>query len=499
MEINKSNVKGITLIALVVTIVVLLILAGTSISMLAGDNGIIRQAQEAKKETERAEVEEQVRLAIAAARIEGNGQIDKEILKTELGKLGYAGTNTDFPFEGTINGKEVTITEKGEVTVTGGTASSGGGNDSIAGKKFNSEEKITIGGQIVTVPGGATISRITGEYEDVNEGIVIYIIPQDEKTINWYADEDKDGILDVQEKYDQFVWVPVPNAILDLSKSPDALSTEANIKAAVNAEITAKRYPMAIKNADGNYFGVLYEFSEDSTTNTVKVEPYSGWTPLGTSHKEPSAVDGDDNILTRLQQVNGILNTSYSDSTSFESALKIEFNTMVNRVNNDKGFWVGRYETSGMRDDTTEIYENSNEVKVNVVKGTDIGIDEITWYRSYAQQQIYSKKVGLNATSSMIWGSQWDQIMIWMKEEPNERVTTNGNYYITNSLGYGNYYITSGTEEYDKETSKSAPAKTGASEYFKVKNIYDLAGNIDEKTLEAYADGYCAGRITRRR
>ena len=51
----KSN-KGITLIALVVTIVVLLILAGVSISMLTGENGIIKQAQDAKLQTEIGEV-----------------------------------------------------------------------------------------------------------------------------------------------------------------------------------------------------------------------------------------------------------------------------------------------------------------------------------------------------------------------------------------------------------------------------------------------------------
>ena len=55
---NKRN-KGITLIALVVTIVVLLILAGTSIAMLAGDNGIITRAKQAKDATENAENEEQ--------------------------------------------------------------------------------------------------------------------------------------------------------------------------------------------------------------------------------------------------------------------------------------------------------------------------------------------------------------------------------------------------------------------------------------------------------
>ena len=60
----KINQRGITLIALVVTIVVLLILAGVSISMLTGENGIINQASNAKDATEQARVEELVDLAI---------------------------------------------------------------------------------------------------------------------------------------------------------------------------------------------------------------------------------------------------------------------------------------------------------------------------------------------------------------------------------------------------------------------------------------------------
>ena len=51
--------KGITLIALVITIIVLLILAGVSIAMLTGENGILTQAQRAKNETEEARVEEE--------------------------------------------------------------------------------------------------------------------------------------------------------------------------------------------------------------------------------------------------------------------------------------------------------------------------------------------------------------------------------------------------------------------------------------------------------
>ena len=56
---NKQRQNGITLIALVVTIIVLIILAGVSINMLVGENGIITQAQTAKKETEQAGQDEQ--------------------------------------------------------------------------------------------------------------------------------------------------------------------------------------------------------------------------------------------------------------------------------------------------------------------------------------------------------------------------------------------------------------------------------------------------------
>ena len=55
---KKSN-GGITLIALVITIVVLLILAGVSIAMLTGDNGILTQAKEAKERTEEAKKKEE--------------------------------------------------------------------------------------------------------------------------------------------------------------------------------------------------------------------------------------------------------------------------------------------------------------------------------------------------------------------------------------------------------------------------------------------------------
>ena len=65
-----KNTKGITLIALVVTIIILLILAGVSIAMLTGNNGVLTQGKRAKEETEIAEEKEAISLAMNALKIQ---------------------------------------------------------------------------------------------------------------------------------------------------------------------------------------------------------------------------------------------------------------------------------------------------------------------------------------------------------------------------------------------------------------------------------------------
>ena len=67
MNNNFKNMKGITLIALVITIIVLLILAGVSIAMLTGQNGILTQAQNSKQVTEEAAEQEKRKLSQAEA------------------------------------------------------------------------------------------------------------------------------------------------------------------------------------------------------------------------------------------------------------------------------------------------------------------------------------------------------------------------------------------------------------------------------------------------
>ncbi len=73
--------KGITLIALVVTIIVLLILAGVSIAMLTGSNGILTQANNAKQVTEKSAEQEKVQIAVTGSRND-EGQLSFEKLKS---------------------------------------------------------------------------------------------------------------------------------------------------------------------------------------------------------------------------------------------------------------------------------------------------------------------------------------------------------------------------------------------------------------------------------
>ena len=98
----KKN-QGITLIALVVTIIVLIILAGVSISLVLGENGIITKATEAKEKNEKAADKESISLAVVSSQmkdISGDIVITKTNLDEELSK--QLGENKQF--ETTDNG-----------------------------------------------------------------------------------------------------------------------------------------------------------------------------------------------------------------------------------------------------------------------------------------------------------------------------------------------------------------------------------------------------------
>lgn len=101
-----ENKKGITLIALVVTIIVLIILAGISINLILGENGIITKAKEAKNLQTEAQEKEGIQLAIVTAQIGNNGYKDLE--QTSLEKA----------IKNQFKNQEVQVIDNGDETFT---------------------------------------------------------------------------------------------------------------------------------------------------------------------------------------------------------------------------------------------------------------------------------------------------------------------------------------------------------------------------------------------
>ena len=399
--------------------------------MLTGENGILTQAQRAKEETEEAIIDEE------------------EALNTYEDKLNKW-----------INGEGNTPLSE------------------IKGKYFEEDTRLTIDGNEVLIPGGATVSGIDDECLSINGGeeskdggLVIYITKGAE--VDWNQDENANGIKDVQETYDQFVWIPVEKAYVTIDEigkdSIDDLETYIE---------NNKVYPMAVKISENEYKGVLYNF--DDSTGTLTITPYDYNTT--SSYREPYVVTGSGGSG---YDATNYSNAGYGSLEEMKTGLKNEFKTMVTKVATNGGFWVGRYETTNLSTDN-----------VTVIKGITVGINKVTWYNMYKNQKNYSSTEFSDSTpmitSSMIWGNQWDQIMIWMKGVQNITNDTNGNHYIINSVGMGNF----GVDENGEEKTSQEVANTGSSENFKVKNIYDLAGNIYDWTLEANSNN---NRIIRRR
>ena len=99
MKKSKQKNNGITLIALVVTVIVLLILAGVTIATLTGENGIITKAIEARDETERASIIEQAKIDILEIQTENqSGNITQEQLKNVLDKY-FDGVPDDYTID----------------------------------------------------------------------------------------------------------------------------------------------------------------------------------------------------------------------------------------------------------------------------------------------------------------------------------------------------------------------------------------------------------------
>ena len=206
---QKEAQNGITLIALVITIIVLLILAGVSIAMLTGQNGILTQAQNSKTVTENKSAEEKVKLAVMGARAD-DGTLTVGKLRTELANYGGTVEGDAFPVTATVDGKSFTVDANGNVASKGSSTdpnppapTENGTLGTVTGSETkNTTVKDSLGNQVV-VPAGF---KVVNKDANVTDGIVV------------------EDVSHSATAGSQFVWIPVGDVIKDSAGNKETIT-----------------------------------------------------------------------------------------------------------------------------------------------------------------------------------------------------------------------------------------------------------------------------------
>ena len=150
-----------------------------------------------------------------------------------------------------------------------------------------------------------------------------------------------------------------------------------------------------------------------------------------------------------------------------------EYNAMKASVEKNKGFYVARFEAGN--ENGKVVSKKGATVWNNIPWGTSM--TEIGTEGAVAKAKgMYTDKNTYGVTSTLIYGTQWDAIMAWLEPAYKTSTCDTSSSYVANSTGKGNY-----TGEI---------ATCGSSDDYRVKNIYDLAGNVYEWTMEAYSTNY---------
>lgn len=194
----------------------------------------------------------------------------------------------------------------------------------------------------------------------------------------------------------------------------------------------------------------------------------------------------------------------YSDTTNGYAISEQHYKNMLQSVKNNGGFYISRYEAG-----INQARVNTTSASIQVISKQNIypyNFVTRTQAQTLAQDLIVQ-----NRTTSLMYGIQWDAILRFISEYEN-------NYKITiadgGSTNWGNYsnsafnidvlaktkYTTNGTAWQQTTANKASintwALTTGASTQNKVLNIYDLAGNMSEYTLEQSSDA-SARNVTR--
>ena len=154
------------------------------------------------------------------------------------------------------------------------------------------------------------------------------------------------------------------------------------------------------------------------------------------------------------------------DETATENIQEVQ--NMYKSVKLYKGFYIGRYET-GIEVDTPRT-STSGVTQDPVIKKNKYIYNYIPWRNSLTDETggAVEKARSMYTNSTLCYGVQWDAIMRWISQDRNI------NYVLEDSTEKGNY------------DANGNLIKSGANEAYQIKNIYDIVGNVAEWTMETY-------------
>ena len=274
----------------------------------------------------------------------------------------------------------------------------------------------------------------------------------------YYSEETASNIWDLQCSTNQYVWVPIDEEELENIYGVDS---------------------------NGKYWGKLYS-GYDTPLNWTETDGVMSITS-NTSNREP-----DVTLSLTTYDTDEYLTSYLNQTTRYELLTELEenFYETIESIRKYGGFYIGRYETGNLSNSTAAVIKNNSDTGSK------------TWYVMYEKCKELAGE-NSNVTTSMIWGSLWDATLRWLYDsgatisDGTELTTT---LIWSNSTTWANYYnatfdyYTAYNSTSTKSSSSATILRTGVSEYTKVNNIYDLAGNIWEITLESTSTTSRPGR-----
>ena len=448
---KTKETRGITLITLAVTIVVLLILAGVSINRVVGDNGIIKKAQNSAELAKESEAKEIINRAIMEFYLTNDYETLEDFLKDKVlfGRIDKVEKNTDGTLKVWKNGYSVTTENK---------TNSSGGNSS--GGETQTPE-ITIGEAKVVANSDGTGSAIT-DTASVYLGNTLYIT---------------------------FVHSITGGTTVVDKTIPYAVTKNGTYTFTVTGTVNGKSYTKNV-SVTVNQFKDVYEYMQTNTKLTYSDGEV--WIPEDFKVADDSAStvqggiviedkEGNQFVWVPVATIEDYKKTWYKGEQSlsyYSEALPEDEKTSVKTY---KGFYIGRYEAGDKENTEAKKLRNSNNVtKTVTIKANQAPYNYVTRTQAISLAESFATKQGYKAKTKLVSSYAWDTTIAFMQKVNSDYGSSSeeGNY-IDTKFSYTD--ITGAKQTKAKNSNVLVP--TGQTT--PVCNIYDMGGNVWEWTMEA--------------